>query len=103
MDRPVGKLVRVVKAGEQISEKGQGICPLSQANEEIQAAWDQEDDVDEQEELQDVPGVHLGPGVVGNVQEDERHLPASPSPPPPPPVEPLHAMDPPEDHKTPDE
>ena len=60
VDRPVGKLVRIVKNGEQISEKGQGICPLSQADEEIQAAWDQEeqlppdrshaeDDVGEQE------------------------------------------------------
>ena len=29
VDRPVGKLVRIVKSGEQISEKGQGICPLS--------------------------------------------------------------------------
>ena len=43
VDRPVGKLVRIVKAGEQISEKGQGICPLSQENEEIQEAWNDDE------------------------------------------------------------
>ena len=38
VDRLIGKLVMIVMAGEQISEKGRGICPLSQANEEIQQA-----------------------------------------------------------------
>ena len=43
VDRPIGKLVRIVKSGEQISKKGQGICPLAQADEEIQAVWAQEE------------------------------------------------------------
>ena len=43
VDRHVSKLVRIVKAGEQISETGQEICPLFQANQEIQEAWDDEE------------------------------------------------------------
>ena len=52
VDRPVGKLVRIVKSGEIISEKGQSICPLSQADDIIQAAWDEEDEGEEEELLQ---------------------------------------------------
>ena len=36
VDRPVKKLVRIAKSGEQINEKGQAIFPLSQAYEHIQ-------------------------------------------------------------------
>jgi hypothetical protein len=69
-----------VKAGEQISEKGQDICPLSQANEEIQQAWDDEED---KEALQDAPEEHSGQGDDAEVQEVQRHLPGSHSPLPP--------------------
>ena len=77
MDRPVGKLIRIVKANKQISEKGQEIFPLSQANEEIQEAWDDEE---EEEALQDAPEEHPGQEDDVQVQEVQRHLPGSHSP-----------------------
>ena len=76
VDRPVGNLVRIVKAGEQISEKGQEICPPFQANEEIQEAWDDE----EGGALQDAPEEHPGQGDDVEAQEVQRHLPVDSSP-----------------------
>ena len=89
----MGKLVRIVKSGEQISEKGQAICPLSQADEDIQAVWDQEEedeDLGEEEELQHDPAVRDGQGGDADVQEVQRHLPGSLSPLPPPTPDQLH-------------
>ena len=100
VDRPVGNLVRIVKAGVLISEKGQGICPLSQANEEIQAAWDQVDDEEEEEGLQDAPEVRPGQGDEVDVQEVQRHLPGSHSPLPPPTPDRLLAVEDPEEQAT---
>ena len=76
VNRSVGKLVRIVKSGEIICEKRQSICPLSQADEDIQAAWKEEDEGEEGELPQalDVPG--------GRDQVDEQdvrgHLPGVP-------------------------
>ena len=75
VDRPVSRLVRVVKADEEISKKGKTICPYAIADEEIEAGWneDNEDlhaqdeygmdtnhqDDDQQEELQGAPQVRV--------------------------------------------
>ena len=91
--------MRIVKAGEQISEKGQGICPLSQANEEIQEAWN-DDDEEEKEGLQDAPEGHPGQGDEIDVQEVQRDLPGSDSPLPPPTPDQLHAAVVPEEQAT---
>ena len=85
--------MRIVRAGEQISEKGQGIGPLSQANEEIQAAWDQVDDEEGEEGLQDAPEGHPGQGDEIDVQEVQRHLPGSHSLLPPPTPDQIHAVE----------
>ena len=39
VDRPISRLVRVVKADEEISKKGKTICPYVLADEDIQADW----------------------------------------------------------------
>ena len=99
VDRPVSRLVRVVKADEKISEKGKCICPLAMADEVIQQAWDETEDThlpepegdvedhqngdqqedyqsdDQQEELPlHVQGEHEED--QGEHQEDQRNLPA---------------------------
>ena len=79
VDRPVSKLVRIVKAGEQISETGQEICPLFQATQKIHEAWDDE----EGGALQEAPEEHPGQGDDVEVQEVQRHLPVDSSPLPP--------------------
>ena len=52
----------------------------TQANEEIQEAWDDEE---EEEALQDAPEEHPGQGDDVEVQEVQRHLPGSHFPLPP--------------------
>ena len=73
VDRPISKLVRVVKADEEISKKGKTICPYVLADEDIQANWDEEDEEveDPHEDLRDalqppVPGTGLGQDVHGH-------------------------------------
>jgi hypothetical protein len=73
VDRPISKLVRVVKADKEISKKGKTICPYVLADEDIQANWDEEDEEveDPHEDLRDalqplVPGTGRGQDVHGH-------------------------------------
>ena len=51
VDRPISRLVRVVKANEEISKKGKTICPYALADEEIQAGWNEDsEDIHAQDE-----------------------------------------------------
>ena len=101
VDRPVSRLVRVVKADEEISKKGKCICPYAMADEEIQQAWNETEDIhfpepeedvedhqdgDQQEDHQDGDQQEdhqdddqregLQDHVQGGQDEDQRHLPA---------------------------
>ena len=97
VDRPVSRLVRVVKADEEISKKGKSNCPYAIADEEIQAGWNEEEeenlpapeendmaashqDDDQQEELQGTPQLRV-PGEEDDVQDVRRHLPGVQPPP----------------------
>ena len=95
VDRPVSRLVRVVKADEEISKKGKTICPYASADEEIQAGWneDNEDlhaqdeygmdtnhqDDDQPEELQEA--LQLCVPEKDNEQDVRRHLQGVQTPP----------------------
>ena len=64
VDRPISRLVRVVKADEEISKKGKTICPYALADEEIQAGWDEDsEDIHAQDEY----------GMDTNHQDDDQH------------------------------
>ena len=64
VDRPISRLVRVVKADEEISKKGKTICPYALADEEIQAGWDEDsEDLHAQDEY----------GMDTNHQGDDQH------------------------------
>ena len=64
VDRPISRLVRVVKANEEISKKGKTICPYALADEEIQAGWDEDsEDIHAQDEY----------GMDTNHQDDDQH------------------------------
>ena len=97
VDRPVSRLVRVVKADEEISKKGKCICPYAIADKEIQAGWNEEEeekipepeendmatghqDDDQQEELQGTPQLRVQ-GEDDDVQDICRHLPSVQPPP----------------------
>ena len=64
VDRPISRLVRVVKANEKISKKGKTICPYALADEEIQAGWNEDsEDIHAQDEY----------GMDTNHQDDDQH------------------------------
>ena len=83
VDRPVSRLVRVVKADENISKKGKSICPYAIADEEIQEAWNDEEDTnlpapeeDAADHQDDDQREELPDRVQGGQDGVPRHLPA---------------------------
>ena len=64
VDRPISRLVRVVKADEEISKKGKTICPYALADEDIQAGWNEDsEDIHAQNEYD----------MDTNHQDDDQH------------------------------
>ena len=97
--RPVSRIVRVVKANEQIGHRGKCICPYAEADEQVQDDHEEQeedlpapDDIDmaanhQDEDTQDgLPGTA---DVFVLVEDDgvQQYLPVQPSPLP---EEPLH-------------
>ena len=64
VDRPISRLVRVVKADEEISKKGKTICPYALADEDIQAGWN--------EDSEDIPAQNEY-DMDRNHQDDDQH------------------------------
>ena len=64
VDRPISRLVRVVKADEEISKKGKTICPYALADEDIQAGWN--------EDSEDIPAQNEY-DMDRNHQDDGQH------------------------------
>ena len=97
VDRPVSRLVRVVKADKEISKKGKSVCPYAIAVEEIQAGRNEEEEENlpapeendmaashqddyQQEELQGTPQLNVQ-GKEDDGQDVRRHLPGVQPPP----------------------
>ena len=94
VDRPISRLVRVVKADEEISKKGKTICPYALADEDIQAGWNDDSeampaqnkydmdrnlrDDDQNEDLQEALQPHVPEEDAG--QEVRRHPQGVPPP-----------------------
>ena len=64
VDRPISRLVRVVKADEEISKKGKTICPYALADEDIQAGWN--------EDSEDIPAQNEY-DMDRNLRDDDQH------------------------------
>ena len=89
VDRPISKLVVVVRADEQIPAKGKCFCPLAEADEQVQESHEEQEVGPPGPDDWDAAASHQGeelqeglPGTTVLVPDgDQRHPPVLPPPP----------------------